>query len=105
MWQLMSSAPRDATRIIGWFGDRCVVVFWRSGPELIKRPGCRPRQTSNIVFYWSDGYTRFPEPHYWQPCPDAPHDGRRWCELCDCRISVEEAATCRSRNCSLKVAA
>lgn len=71
-WKPMDAAPRDGRRIIGWFEDRCIVVFWRSGPEWVKAPGRRPRNTGNIVWYWSDGYSRYPEPNAWQPEPAGP---------------------------------
>lgn len=75
-WQAMSRAPRDGSTIIGWFGDRCIIVFWRSGPEWLKRMGRHPRQTGNTVWYWSDGYSRYPEPECWQPEPEPPAPAR-----------------------------
>lgn len=63
----MESAPRDGRRIVGWFGDRCIVVFWRSGPEYV-----RARGTGRLVWYWSDGYSRYREPDCWQPQPQGP---------------------------------
>lgn len=72
-WHPMDSAPRDGSRIIGWFADRAIVVFWRSGPEWFKpTPSSRPRQSGNTVWYWSDGYSRYPEPEAWQPQPEPP---------------------------------
>ena len=101
-WRAMTSAPRDGSRIIGWFGDRAIIVFWRSGPEWLKEPGRRPRQTGNTAWYWSDGYSRFPEPECWQPQPVAPANDLPWCSFCECRV---DPAECKSRSCPVKAAA
>jgi hypothetical protein len=66
-WKSTDEAPRDGTRILGWFGDRCIVVFWRRGPRYVNR-----RPTGETVSYWSDGYSRFREPDAWQPEPSPP---------------------------------
>jgi hypothetical protein len=66
-WKPSETAPRDGTRIIGWFSDRAIIVFWRDGPEYVNR-----RATGNRVWYWSDGYSRFREPDCWQPEPPGP---------------------------------
>lgn len=65
-WQPIDSAPRDGTRIIGWFKDRAIVVFWRSGPNYDRSI------PHKVVSYWSDGYSRYPDPDCWKPEPDPP---------------------------------
>ncbi|MGJ0508908.1 MAG: hypothetical protein ACR652_17630 [Methylocystis sp.] len=70
-WQTMDTAPRDGSRIIGWFKDRAIVVFWRSGPKWEKNHNYG-RRTNGTIWYWSDGYSRYPEPDCWQPQPDPP---------------------------------
>lgn len=70
-WRSTQTAPRDGTRILGWFGDRCVAVFWRSGPGY-----ARGRPTGAKIWYWSDGYGRHREPDCWQPQPDPPDSAR-----------------------------
>jgi hypothetical protein len=37
--------------------------------------------------------------------PIAAYEGTRWCDQCDMKVAHQEAATCRSRFCSLKVKA
>jgi hypothetical protein len=70
-WQPMTSAPRDGTRIIGWFEDRCIAVFWRCGVAYVpNRYG--KRRTNETAWYWSDGYSRYREPDFWQPEPEPP---------------------------------
>lgn len=62
-WQPPEDAPRDGTRIIGWYGDRPIIVWWRLGPD---------NNAGGKVWYWSSGYFRHPEPDCWQPCPEPP---------------------------------
>jgi hypothetical protein len=66
-WKSSDSAPRDGTRIIGWFSDKPIIVFWRSGT-----PTTRYRAKGETVSFWSDGYFRHPEPDCWQPAPPGP---------------------------------
>lgn len=95
-WRPMEDAPRDGTRIVGWFRDRAIVVFWRSGPEYIER-----RQTGNTVSYWSDGYSRYSEPAAWQPEPGEPEGYCSFCEMC---VPPIVAAACKKPDCPVRVA-
>jgi hypothetical protein len=103
-WLPMSKAPRDGTRIIGWFGDRSIVVFWREGPKYIRRvSGHGWQQNGEKTWYWSDGYSRYPEPECWQSEPAPPDEGGLpRCDFCEARVDPSE---CKSRACPLKVAA
>jgi hypothetical protein len=65
-WKKMESAPRDGTRIIGWFGDRAIIVWWRSGRST------KRHESGVTVEFWSSGYFRHPEPDAWQPEPPPP---------------------------------
>jgi hypothetical protein len=66
-WQPIETAPRDGTRIIGWFTDRPIVVWWRSGP------GHGTNFAGGTVWFWSSGYCRHPEPDCWQAAPEPPN--------------------------------
>lgn len=132
-WRETETAPRDGTRILGWFGDRCIVIFWRSGPGYRAERG-------QTVWYWSDGYSRYPEPDFWQSEPEPPAGARRaprweakvpvpvvaqrkphrtlaerratvryeiaartWCGQCERRVSPREADVCSSPHCKAKL--
>lgn len=132
-WRETEDAPRDGTRILGWFRDRSIVVFWRSGPGYKTERG-------QTVWYWSDGYSRYPEPDFWQPEPEPPAGARRappfeaklpgpkvvqqrpqrtlaerratvrhevaartWCAQCERRVSPREAGACSSTHCKAKL--
>lgn len=133
-WLQMRAAPRDGTRILGWFGDRTIVVFWRSGPG-------HKADRGKTVWYWSDGYSRYREPDFWQPEPPPPPGARAaerweprapapvaerkprrtlaerrqtvrleiarqiWCSQCERRVSAREAAGCASPHCKAKLGA
>jgi hypothetical protein len=68
-WQPAETAPRDGTRIIGWYGDKPIIVWWRSGRSTKRYEG------GVTVWFWSSGYFRHGEPGCWQPVPDAPEGG------------------------------
>jgi hypothetical protein len=130
----MDSAPRDGTRIICWHRDRCVVVFWRNGPEYARNRYGRSQQTGNTVWFWSDGYNRFPDVSHWRSCFDPPEGyaaaprwepaktapelkrpaveadpadaaEKTWCSQCERRVSAKEIDWCCSPFCKAKAEA
>lgn len=69
------SAPRDGTRIIGWYGDRPIIVWWREGPDYDLEAMWVPERGKYIRprrHYWTSGYYRHPEPDAWLPVPERP---------------------------------
>ena len=60
-WRPISTAPKDGTAILGWWGGECKIVDW-----------------CVVVERWSlthDGEDMFsPEPTHWMPLPEGPKE-------------------------------
>ena len=67
-WRSTEDAPRDGTRIIGWYDGCPVVVWWRSGRST------KRYERGVTVWFWSSGYFRHADPDCWLPVPDGPED-------------------------------
>ena len=58
-WRPISTAPKDGTPVLGWWGTECIIVDWC---VVLERWGST-----------HDGEDMFlPEPTHWMPLPDAP---------------------------------
>jgi len=60
-WQLIATAPKDGTPVLGWWGTECMIVDWC---VVVERWGST-----------HDGEDMFePEPTHWMPLPEGPKE-------------------------------
>jgi hypothetical protein len=73
MWRPIETAPKDGTRVLGWFPQRGngfqIAVTYFENEERFSYG----KRTHTLQYWYSSGFLNLhQEPSHWMPLPEAP---------------------------------